>query len=72
MISYKPLLKTLIDKDKKLQDIRRDLKLSPNILAKFNKSEYVSLKTIDEICNYLDCDISDVIEHVKDNERPDQ
>lgn len=66
MFSYKPLFKTLIDKDKKRQDLRDDLKLSPTIIAKFERNEYVSMKTIDEICNYLNCSISDVVEHIKD------
>lgn len=66
MISYKPLLKILIDRDMTKEDLRAALSFSPNVVAKFNKNDYVSLEVIDKICNYLDCGITDVIEHVKD------
>lgn len=66
MISYKPLLKFLIDKNMTREDLRAALSLSPNVVAKFSKNEYVSLEVIDKICNYLNCNITDVIEHVKD------
>ena len=65
MISYKPLLKLLIDRDMTKEQLRTALSFSPNVIAKFNKNEYVSLEVIDKICNHLNCSISDVIEHIK-------
>lgn len=69
MFSYKPLFKTLIDKEKKKNDLRNDLGLSPVIISRFSKNEYVSMETLDKICDYLDCEISDVIEHIKYKEK---
>ncbi len=66
MISYKPLFKLLIDKNMTREDLRNPLGISSATFAKMSKNEYVSLETIDKICNYLDCDIADVIEHIKD------
>jgi hypothetical protein len=33
---------------------------------KGGKNEYMSLEVIDQICNYLDCFVLDVLEYVKD------
>ncbi|MGB9804375.1 helix-turn-helix domain-containing protein [Desulfofundulus sp.] len=69
MFTYKPLLKTLIDKDLKLQDLREKLRISGATLAKISKGEYVSMETLDKICDFLDCEIQDVVQHVKRRER---
>lgn len=31
-----------------------------------NKSKQIPVKLLDDICNYFNCDISDVIQHEKD------
>lgn len=66
MISYKPLFKLLIDRNMTREDLRKPLSMSHATIAKMGKNEYVSLEVIDKICNYLNCRIEDVIEHVKD------
>ena len=63
MFSYKPLLKTMIEKDINKTQLREMLKCSKNTIAKISKSEYVSMEILDKICDLLDCNISDVIEH---------
>jgi len=67
MFTYKPLLKTLIDKDLKKQNLREDLGFSPVTLAKISKDEYVSMEVLDKICTYLGCEIEDVIQHIKES-----
>ena len=42
--------------------------ISPSTLAIMGKNEYVAMSVLDRICNALDCSISDVIEHTKDEE----
>ncbi len=61
MISYKPLLKLLIDKNIK----KTELPLSLPTVAKLSKNEYVSLEVIDKLCEHLNCQPGDLIEHVK-------
>ena len=34
--------------------------ISINILAKFNKGEYVSMQAIQKVCKALNCDIGDI------------
>lgn len=62
MISYKPLLKLLIDKGVK----KSDLPMSPATIAKLNKNEYVALEVIDKLCEHLNCQPGDIIEYVPD------
>lgn len=42
--------------------LREGIGMSTSTLAKMSKGEYVSLETIDNICQYLDCRVEEVIE----------
>lgn len=42
--------------------LRKDVGFSTSTLAKMSKGEYVSLEVIDNICQYLNCRVEDVIE----------
>ena len=66
MFSYEPLLITLVKKKKSLTQLREGIKAGRNTIAKINKGENVSMSTLNDICNFLDCKIEDVIEHIKD------
>lgn len=66
--SYNPLKKLLIDKNIKLEELRSALGISSATSAKINKNEYISMKVLDDICNYLGCNIEDVITHIKEGE----
>ena len=61
MITYKPLWKTLIDKDMKKMDLVEDGTISRGTLAKMSKNQKVSLDVIERICSRLHCRIEDVI-----------
>lgn len=68
MISYAPLRAMLARQRRPMQELRDNLSIGTNTIAKLNSDNgYVALMVIDKICNYLDCSVSDVIEHVKDN-----
>lgn len=66
MISYKPLWVTLVDRDLKKKDLIEMADISSATVAKMGKNEYVALEVIDKICAALNCEISDVVAHVKD------
>lgn len=42
--------------------LREAVGFSSSTLAKMTKGEYVSLETVDNICQYLDCKVEEVIE----------
>lgn len=62
MISYNPLWKTLIDKNKKKLDLLEIADISRGTLAKMGKNDPVNLKVLDNICVRLGCKIEDVVE----------
>lgn len=65
-ISYKRLWKLLIDKNMTKTDLKNITGMNSVTLANMGKDKYISLRMIDKICEELNCDFSDVIEHVAD------
>ena len=67
-ISYKPLWKLLIDKDMSKTQLREIARISPPTLAKMGKGEYVALEVLEKICIALECQLSDIVEVVSEEE----
>lgn len=65
MISYKPLWVTMADRELKKKDLIEIADISSATVAKMGKNEYVALEIIDKICTALDCEITDVVAHIK-------
>ncbi len=66
MISYKPFLKLMIDKDVKRKDLVDQDVLSWSTFSKIGQNKYVSLAVIDKLCKALDCQPGDLIEYIPD------
>jgi len=66
MISYKPFLKMLIDKEMKKQDLVNAGVLSWTTMAKIDKNQKVSLDVIEKICKFLNCQPGDLFEYIPD------
>ena len=64
LISYKPLLKLLIDRDIKKTDLMKIAEISSSTMAKIGKGEYVALEVIDRICAALGVQPANIIEYV--------
>lgn len=62
IISYKPLFKLLLEKDMTKTQLRESIGFSTATLAKMSKGEYISLETVDNICQFLECKVEEVIE----------
>ena len=69
-ITYKPLRHILIDRNLEMKDLRdkNGADLNSSTITRLNKDEYISLKSIEDICRFLNCRIEDVVEVVFDNE----
>lgn len=65
-ISYNKLWKLLIDKGMKKKDLKEKASLSSASIAKLGKNEPVAMDVLLRICTVLDCDISDVMEFIKE------
>lgn len=68
MITYKPLWKTLIEKDMKKMDLVEDGTISRGTLAKMGKNQKVSLEVVERICKRLQCRVEEVIVYNEDLE----
>lgn len=62
--SYKPLWKLLIDRNMSAEDLRSALGFSFSTMAKMKKCENVSMEILDKICNFLNCKLDDIVEHI--------
>ncbi len=63
--SYKPLWKLLIDCDMTKKQLMQETGISKSTMDKMARGEKVSMDILDRICNYFECDITCVLEHVK-------
>lgn len=66
-ISYKKLWKLLIDRDMKKKDLREAAGISTASMAKLGKNENVNTEILIKVCKALNCDISDIMEIVDDD-----
>ena len=48
-------------------ELKNKTGISPTTLATMGKDEYVAMSVLDRICNELNCDINEVIEHKKND-----
>lgn len=67
MITYKPFLKLLIDRNIRKTDVAKQVPLSSATLAKLNTNGYVALEVIDKLCAYLNCQPADLMEYIPDS-----
>ena len=65
-VSYNGLWKMLIDKNMYKKDLAAELNISSATMAKMGKGENVSLEVLQKICEYMDCDIGDIMSFEKD------
>ena len=60
-ISYNKLWKLLVDKKMSKCDLRKAIGAAPNTLTKLRRDEEVSMSILIRICEYLNCDIGDIV-----------
>lgn len=63
--SYNRLWKLLIDKGMSKTELRIASGIGTTTLAKMGNNEQVAMDVLNKICNALNCEIQDIIEHVK-------
>ena len=65
-VSYNKLWKKLIDMNMNKGQLQGKCGLSPTTLAKMGKNENVSMDVLKRICDYLKCDVGDIISFEKE------
>ena len=66
--SYKKLWKLLIDKEMKKEDLRKAAGITTTAMAKLGRNETVHMDILLKICKVLECDISDIMEIIGNEE----
>ncbi|SHJ50667.1 helix-turn-helix domain-containing protein [Pseudobutyrivibrio xylanivorans] len=65
-ISYKKLWIKLAENEMSKQDFREKLDIATGTMTKLNKGQEVSMSVILRICDYLDCNIGDICDAVRE------
>lgn len=66
-LSYKRLFKKLIDLDMQHNELMEKANVSRSTFYKLKNSENVTTDVLLRICDALDCDISDIMECIKND-----
>lgn len=66
MISYVPFYETLLKKGVTEYHLIFKQGFSANTLHRIKKGEAINTTTLDALCYALDCEVSDIIEFVKE------
>lgn len=66
VIVFNPLWKTLKDKKITQYDLLNKYGMSRGMLDNLKHNRSITLNTLNDLCNMLDCDITDIIEYKKD------
>ena len=65
-LNYNKLWKLLIDKKINKVTLRDAVSITPTTLSRLSKGQNVSMDVLGRICKYLDCNIGDIVDYIKD------
>ena len=66
MVSYLPFWKTTVQKNISTYTLIQKYGIAPSTIQRLRDFEYVSVRTLDELCQILDCQIEDLVEILPD------
>ena len=66
-ISYKKLWLLLVETEISAAALRKDLNIATGTMTKLRRNEEVALSVLLRICEYLDCNIGDICDAVKED-----
>lgn len=72
MIVYDPLWETLKKKGLSTYTLRVKFQISGSTVQRLRKNMSVSTNTLGDLCNLLDCSLSEVAEHIPDKKHDDR
>lgn len=67
-INYKKLWILLIEKDISPAVLRKDLNIATGTMTKLRKNEEVAISVLLRICEYLNCNIGDICDAIKNED----
>ncbi|EPY2291171.1 helix-turn-helix transcriptional regulator [Clostridium sporogenes] len=66
-VRYKKLFKLLIDKEMTNPELAEKAGFSANIITRLKRNTYVSLESIEKICNVLNCGVDEILEFITED-----
>ena len=69
MIKYDRLWKTMAKKGISQYDLYTHYNVNRSQLNRLRKNQNVEVNTIDKLCNILQCNVEDIMEHFPDENR---
>lgn len=69
MITYEPLWKTLQQQNVSQYSLINDYGFSTGTLDYLRQNKNITMKTLNDICNVLNCNVEAVIKHIPDGDK---
>ena len=69
MISYEPFWETLKEKNVSTYVLIRDKHIASSTLQRMRYNESISMQTVDDLCNALNCTVSDIVKITPNNHK---
>lgn len=66
-VRYNKLFKLLIDKEMTNAELAEKAGFSANIITRLKRNRYVSLESIEKICNVLNCGADEILEFITED-----
>ena len=66
MFKFDRLFKTMNEKGVSTYRLREECGIDSKTVRRLKANENIEMKTLDKICSFLDCNIEEVVEFVKD------
>ncbi len=66
MFRYDPFWKTLKERNLTQYDLYTYYKVNRSLLDRLRNNKNVEIHTLDYLCTILNCEISDIVEHISD------
>lgn len=66
MITYEPLWTTLEKKKITTYQLLKNYNISRGMLDNLKHNRSITMNTLNELCNILDCDVTEIIKYTKD------
>lgn len=63
-VKYDKLYKVIADRKIKLSALSTHAGVSRNIMTRIKRNEYISLESIEKICNALDRKVDDIVDFI--------
>ena len=65
-VKYDKLFHLLIDRKMSTAQLAKKAQVSANIITRLKRDEYISIESIEKLCNALDCGVDDILEFVQE------